>query len=206
MADLDQIDEHLSELLCAQEQERARQILGARERQRWRRGRGLLRALLASYLNRDASTLRFAAVDHGKPALVGVSTAHAPAPWFNIAHSRQFALFTFSTAGPVGVDLEVDDRALDVVTVARRAFGSREARRLQTLEPSSRRREFLSAWTRYEAELKCTGVGIGAREGQRALPWVLELDLGRERVGAVASERPPHELSCWLWPPEAGET
>ena len=53
---------------------------------------------------------------------------------------------------------------------------------------------------RYEAALKCHGVGLGAcdaqRSGERDL-WIAELDGGPRGAAAVAAEQPPRELHCW---------
>ena len=76
-------------------------------------------------------------------------------------------------AGPVGVDVEVPRRAIDEVALAARAFGPAEARRLEGLDPAVRAQEFLRAWVRHEAQLKCRGTGIGGApagaSGRRAV-------------------------------------
>ncbi len=214
-ADLAAGAEELEELLCDEERVRAARIVNPRDGELWSRSRGLLRALLGRYLHRDPCSLRFAAGEHGKPALVcdaGESPAHAPSSAassrspqlsFNMSHSGQLALYAFSAAGAVGVDVEGARRPLDEVAIAARALGAAEARRLQALAPETRRREFLRAWTRHEAALKCRGVGIGGAEeatsGPR--PWVAQLDVGPDAAAAVASERPARELRCWDWRP-----
>jgi 4'-phosphopantetheinyl transferase len=70
-ADLTRVEDGLAELLCAEERERARQIRDVHRRRLWMRSRGVLRALLARYLDGDPRALRFALGPHGKPALRG---------------------------------------------------------------------------------------------------------------------------------------
>jgi 4'-phosphopantetheinyl transferase len=144
---------------------------------------------------------------------------------FNLSHSRALALYAFTYEGPVGVDIEVsrrpsDDRSVgvadagagrpfdeparrpvDELAIAARAFGRERARRLAGLEPGVREREFLRAWVRHEAALKCLGTGIGACGGgpSREDLWVAELDLSPGASAAVALEQPPVELRCWDW-------
>ena len=129
----------------------------------WARGRGALRALLGRYLSCDPRALRFANELHGKPALLREArlpdpprreptTARLP---FNMSHSQRLALYAFAEAGPVGVDVEVPRRAIDEVALAARAFGPAEARRLEGLDAARRGQEFLRAWVRHEAQLKC---------------------------------------------------
>jgi hypothetical protein len=110
-------------------------------------------------------------------------------------------MYAFSEAGAVGVDVEVGRHTIDEVAIAARAIGAEEAERLRALDPALRRREFLRAWARHEAQLKCLGVGIGAARGASAerRPWIAQLEMGPDAGAAVAAERPPRELRCWEW-------
>jgi 4'-phosphopantetheinyl transferase len=196
----------LGELLCNAERARAERFVNARDAELWRRSHGLLRALLGRYLRQDPRSLRFVTGEHGKPALIGDG---APELAFNMSHSGELALYAFSRAGAVGVDVEVARRPIDEIAIAKRTLGASEAARLQALDPKTRRQEFLRAWTRHEAELKCLGVGIGG--GAAAIDksglWVAGLELGPD-VAAVATEQPARELICWdcqlsRWPSKA---
>jgi 4'-phosphopantetheinyl transferase len=196
-ADLTAVAADLAELLCEQERARAERLLSESRAELWARSRGLLRALLGRYLQRPPASLRFAAGAHGKPAPSdGASNGLA----FNLSHSGQLALYAFSAGAAVGVDIEVGRRSVEELAVARDWLGAEQARRLEALEPAIRRREFLRAWTRHEAQLKCLGVGFGAapaRVDQK--PWVRELEPFTDVAGAVAVERPARALDCWSW-------
>jgi 4'-phosphopantetheinyl transferase len=196
-AELTSVAPDLGELLCEQERARSERILNKQEGELWRRSRGLLRQLLGRYLQLEPASLRFIVGEHGKPALTGPDSLP-----FNISHSGGLALYAFSDAGAVGVDVEVARRPVDEVAIAARMLGEGVAQRLQTLDPATRRREFLHAWASHEAQLKCLGVGIGEPgappEGHR--PSVVELELGPSAGAAVASERPARELLRWDWP------
>jgi 4'-phosphopantetheinyl transferase len=213
-ADLAPVDEgELLALLSPVEHARAARLVRERDRQLWTRSHGVLRALLGRYLQTDPRTLRFAANAHGKPALLGYPLAamtlpgHASAasipPSFNLSHSGEIALYALTTAGPVGVDVEVARRPIDAVAIAARAFGPAEAARLRELDPETREREFLRAWVRHEAVLKCLGTGIaGAGTAQGAggrAPWIAELEMGARAAAAVAVPAAPTELRCWDW-------
>jgi 4'-phosphopantetheinyl transferase len=212
-ADLSTVSEDLAELLCSDERARAERFASARDAERWRRSRGLLRALIGRYLQREPRSLRFTAGEHGKPALAeDAGAASAPAERkstlatdgrmlsFNMSHSGQLALYAFSRAGGVGVDVEVWRRPIDEVAVASRALGTATAERLRALEQPARRREFLSAWARHEARLKCLGVGIGGAEaGEDHGLWLVELEMGLDVAAAVATEHPVRELRRWDW-------
>jgi 4'-phosphopantetheinyl transferase len=195
-ADLTAVAEDLGELLNDEERARAERLLSEHDRVLWMSSRGLLRALLGRYLQREPRSLRFNAGEHGKPALVSPSRLS-----FNISHSRQLALYAFTDATAVGVDVEVARRPINEVAIAARVFGAAEAHRLEGLDQPIRQREFLRAWVRHEAQLKCLGVGIGGADAtveERGL-WVAQLELGTGAAGAVAGKCPPNELRCWAW-------
>jgi 4'-phosphopantetheinyl transferase len=211
-ADLAAVSPELGELLGEDERERAQRLLSAHGGELWRRSRGLLRTLLGRYLQLEPSSLRFITGEHGKPALLlegNELSADQPAavsldmPAFNMSHSDGLALYAFSHAGQVGVDVEVARRPIDAVTIAARMLGPEQAQRLQALDPELRQREFLRAWVHYEAELKCLGVGIGAGTATAIEPksWVAEIELGAHSgaAAAVAAERAPSELQLWQW-------
>ncbi len=186
----------LGELLCEAERARAESILNKDERELWRRSRGLLRELLGRYLALEPASLRFLLGEHGKPALKDLA-----APQFNMSHSGGLALYAFSAAGAVGVDVEVARRPVDEVRIAARMLGKSVAQRLQALDPATRQREFLRAWASHEAQLKCLGVGIGEPGVATAerMPWTVQLEMGPGVGGAVATKRRADELSCWDW-------
>jgi 4'-phosphopantetheinyl transferase len=188
----------LAELLCEEERARAERILNKHEGELWRRSRGLLRELLGRCLGLEPTSLRFAVGEHGKPALADAGLGSLP---FNMSHSGELALYAFSDAGAVGVDVEVARRPVDEVAIAARMLGEGVAQRLQLLDPVTRQREFLRAWAGHEAELKCLGVGIGGAGAAPAArrPWVAELELGPTAGAAVATERQARELRCWDW-------
>jgi 4'-phosphopantetheinyl transferase len=202
--DLAAVPGDLLVLLSPDEHARAGRLARDRDRELWARGRGMLRALLGEYLRTDPRKLRFAREDGGKPALEPASAelgvASAPLS-FNLSHSGETALYAFTSAGPVGIDVEVARRAVDTVAIAARAFGPAEAARLRELDPAAREQEFLRAWVRHEATLKYLGTGIGgsAAPDQEPAPWIGELEMGPRAAAAVAVRTKPSELSCWVW-------
>jgi 4'-phosphopantetheinyl transferase len=209
MADLAAADERLTELLSEQERARAARLLSQRDRVYWTRSRGLIRALLGRYLDTDPTALRFTAGAHGKPALLDRADAPAQPPGtlgspdlsFNLSHSSTLAVYAFSRTPAVGVDVEADRRSIDEVALAERLLDEPVAARLRELaDPGLRRREFLRAWTRHEAKLKCLGTGIGAGADTHQHPiWIADLHLGDRAAGAVACVPAARELRCWTW-------
>lgn len=199
-ADLATAGERERTLLSPEEQQRAERFARPEDGVRWGRAHGILRALLAGYAGRedDPRVLCFAAGPHGKPALAGGHEAVR----FNLSHSGDVALFAFARGREVGVDVELPRRPLDTLAIAERALGPVEADRLRALEPVAREREFLRAWVRYEAVLKCAGTGIGAAgrvEHGAPEPWLCELDVGAPAAAALAVAGAVCAVRCWEW-------
>jgi phosphopantetheinyl transferase len=177
-ADLEAIGDEPEELLCADELARAAQIVRPRERVLWARSRGVLRALLGRYSDRDPRALRFVLGPYGKPALLFEGpTRPAPAPdlRFNLSHSGPLALYAVSADREVGIDIEYA-RARYTAT-------------------------FLRAWVAREAAVKCRGAGLATslEDAQTSGLWTAELDAGPRAAAAVAIEGGPCALRRFEW-------
>jgi 4'-phosphopantetheinyl transferase len=197
-ANLAEVPDELIELLSGDERARAARFKRPRDGRLWARSRGLLRSLLGRYLQLDPGGVQIAQGPHGKPRLLASSPLS-----FNLSHSGDLALFAFTTAASVGVDVEVARRPIDTLALAGRVFGADAGARLERLEDSEREQEFLRLWVRHEASLKCLGTGMGGAErgaptGGQA-PWIADLKIGDHAAAAVALDAAPEELCCWEW-------
>lgn len=202
--DLRAVGEDPLRLLCAAERERAARIANPARRALWMRGRGMLRKLLGGYLERSPGELYFVHGEHGKPALA--DPALRARLHFNLSHSGPLALYAFTAAAPVGVDLELTGtRERDETALAERAFGAAAARQLRQLDAPTRRREFLSMWVRHEAALKCLGRALTAGAGSSECDalWIEDLDVGAGAAAALAVQSAPLELRLREWPAAA---
>lgn len=205
MADLDDVNDDVLGSLCQEERARAKRFPREHDGRLWQRAHGVLRALLGHYLDSDPGTLRFTTGAHGKPELEQ-TPARGLQLSFNLSHSGTLALYAFALGEAVGIDVEVARRPLDEVAIAARLFGPGEAGRLQGLEQGEREREFLRAWVRKEAKLKCRGSGISAGTDEEGVTWIAELSVGPRAAAAVACERPPRQLLYRDWQDGFAET
>ena len=173
-ADLTALGDDLEDLLCAEELARAAQILHPHKRALWTRSRGVLRALLGRYLDRDPLDLCFALGPHGKPTLSQECEATVDLR-FNLSHSGCLALVAVTAGREVGVDVEC----------ARARYTA----------------EFLDAWVAREAVVKCLGLGLGLPlEGPPPADlWTASIDVGPRAAGAVAVAGGECELHRWDW-------
>lgn len=187
--DLDGAPEWLEDLLCARERVRAARIVHERDRVRWARSRGMVRLLLARYLDADPRELRFELGAHGKPRLPdragGVAGPPDGAPdgapggaWpdlrFSLSHSRELLLVAVAADVEVGVDVECANERHTA--------------------------EFMRTWTMHEATVKCLGTGLSTMPaGDEAPPgglWRTELDVGPYATAALAVELTPPRASA----------
>lgn len=146
--------QQLGSLLSADERGRADRFRFERDRSRYTVGRGLLRTMLGRYLNVRPVSLVFEYGAHEKPHLRGKPL------WFNVAHSGPVALFAFTAAAEVGIDVELDDADFARERIAERFFSPAEVRALRSLPPAQQPRAFLTCWTRKEAFIKARGDGL----------------------------------------------
>jgi 4'-phosphopantetheinyl transferase len=146
--------ERLRLLLAADEQQRADRFRFDRDRFRYIVGRAQLRVLLGRYLGLVPEQVRFEYGAFEKPRL-----AH-PGPSFNLTHSGPVALYAFTAAGEIGVDVELDDADFAKERIAERFFSAAEVAVLRSLPERLQARAFLTCWTRKEAFIKARGDGL----------------------------------------------
>lgn len=140
--------------LNREERERAERFRFPVHRERFVRGRGMLRHLLAAYLDADPGTIAFETGEKGKPFLPG-SPIH-----FNLSHSEGRAVLAVSRLPSIGIDMECFDRRVNVDGLSRRCFRESEISGLLELPEEEKRRAFFWIWTAKEARMKATGEGF----------------------------------------------
>lgn len=141
-----------TELLDPVELDRMARFRFAVDRDRFILGHGLLRSLLGQYLERDPSLIRMARGPYGKPYLERKSLR------FNLSDTKDAVLIAFATDMELGADIETMTRDVDHLAVSNHYFTAPEIAGIGlALDP---KRRFLELWTRKEAVLKASGVGI----------------------------------------------
>jgi surfactin synthase thioesterase subunit/phosphopantetheinyl transferase len=210
--------EALRQTLSTDEMERAGRFYFEKDQRHFVAGRGILRIVLGRYLGRAPERLAFSYNPQGKPALAGDV---AGALSFNLAHSHGLALLAVARRGQIGVDVERIRPEFAGEQVAERFFSPAEVASLRSLPGDRRHEAFFACWTRKEAYLKATGMGLSLPldcfdvtviPGQAALlatrhdpaaaqRWSLrDLEPGPGYAGAVAAEGRGWRLWCGDWP------
>jgi 4'-phosphopantetheinyl transferase len=147
----------LEQLLADDERVRAARFHFERDRRRFIVARGVLRSLLARYINCPATQIGFSYSTKGKPYL---RPEHKSRLYFNLAHSAEMAIYAFALEHEVGVDIEQQRPLADVHQIAEHFFSPRERAILATQVGDELYRTFFTYWTRKEAYLKASGEGL----------------------------------------------
>ena len=219
--------QHLRSTLVADELHRALRFHFQVDRERFIAARGLLRIILARYLDLEPGQLRFSYGPGGKPWLAPGQAAGGLS--FNLSHSHDLALFAFARGREVGVDVERVGRDVLEKGLAERFFAPGEVAALQALPPDRQVEAFYHVWTCKEAYLKARGEGLLVpldefevsvnpdapaallrvqgdpgethRWSLRTLYPTGQLDAAPVYVGALAVAGHDWRLRCWQWDP-----
>jgi 4'-phosphopantetheinyl transferase len=150
--------QRLEATLSLEEKARADRFHFANDRNRFIVARGLLRELLGKYLAQAPAGLEFSYGLHGKPALSGGNASSGL--FFNLSHSAGLAVYAIARERNLGIDVEHVRSESAGEDIAKRYFSAREVSDLRTLPPEARVEGFFHCWTRKEAYLKATGMGL----------------------------------------------
>jgi len=144
--------------LSDEERERAARYRFEHDRDRYVAARGMLRAILAQYLDDRPERLRFRYEQAGKPALL--TGRRGASLEFNLSHSGELAVFAVARGRRVGVDVEKLKSDFPAEDVAERFFSSNERASLRSLAGDLKQEGFFHCWTRKEAYVKACGAGL----------------------------------------------
>lgn len=209
----------LRALLSEKEQARADRFYFERDRRRHLVSQGLLRRILARYLETRPEELRFAYGPRGKPRLE--QPGPGAALQFNMSHSEELALYAVTRSRKVGIDVEHARPLPEAERIAERFFSPRESELIRSLPEGKRQLAFFSGWTRKEAWVKACGAGIirhldkvevtlapgeeakllstGGDERELARWSLASLSPAPDYLGALVVEGGGWRLSCWEW-------
>jgi len=157
--------------LSPAERSRAERFAFERDRRRFIARRGNLRAILGRYVGIAPERLEFEIGEWGKPR---VRLPGATLLEFSQSHSGDIAVYAFSQAQPVGIDIESVQPFPDWESVGARFFSSQDLARWRSIPADQRTNAFFAAWTRTEASLKAAGGGLGQAKNTTTSPRLSE--------------------------------
>jgi 4'-phosphopantetheinyl transferase len=193
-----------SEVLSAEEKQRAAHFHFERDRLCYTVSHTLLRQVLSKYTQRAASDIEILTERNGRPYVAERSIE------FNLSHTDKLTAIAVCTS-PVGVDVE---RVRQVGEPLPALIGREDAETIAHLKQSDRQVAFFQCWARKEALLKATGMGllenlervsVGIGPNSEIVSSIAEIDAWRWRVldlhvpegfaGAVACEADEAEVA-----------
>ena len=149
------LPENLLGTLSADELSRASRFRFEKDQRRFIGARGILRQILGAYLQKLPHSLQFLYGTNGKPVLANNDTFQ-----FNLSHSENMVLYAITHNRNIGIDLERIREDVAIEQISSRFFSEAEIVSMQQLTESKRNELFFQYWTRKEALIKATGVGL----------------------------------------------
>lgn len=144
----------------------------------WIACRAALRQILGDAIQRPPREVPLVLSSYGKPALAPpYESIH-----FNLSHCSDLAVVAVGVDGPVGIDLEKSDRAMDLLECESTFCHPEEIQHLPN-ESTLRARQLLRIWTAKEAVLKALGTGLSHPPDATRI-------LFRKPVSHAVSDRP----------------
>jgi len=140
--------------LSAEEKNRAKHFVFARDRRRYVLGRAVLRMLLGRCLGVQPEEISFRYNSYGKPELQGSDIS------FNMSESSGRVVVAITRNRRVGVDIEQIRDIPQMLQVRRRFFSKSENELLRAYSGSLQKEKFFEIWTRKEALIKAVGEGL----------------------------------------------
>jgi len=145
-------------LLSSDERERLERFSLPELRRRFLATRGITRTILGRALGVEPDAIRFLPTPQGKPEVVFPAIG---GPFsFSLSHTGDILMLAYGHALEIGLDVETVRQGYDPGPIIRRFFSAAEAEEWRGLASEDRSRGFFRAWTRKEAILKATGMGI----------------------------------------------
>lgn len=219
-ADLELSPKQINQLqttLSLEEAQRAARFKFAHLQQRFIAAKGILRILLGKYLNKSPESILFSYGSHGKPEL-NTQLFQTSSLHFNQSDSMTFALYAFTKASPIGVDIERIREDIEALSLAERFFSPNETVALKNQSPQQQIPAFFRIWTRKEAFIKAVGEGLSfplhefevnldeesakllsiRASAEAAAQWtLLTLNPGINYIGAVAVEAKINQIKLF---------
>jgi len=150
--------QRLKSTLAKNELDRAERFIFDQDRNRFIAARGILRDVLARYLQCAPQTIEFVYGARGKPAIYSGSSRDPLR--FNLSHSHGLAIIGLARDREIGIDVEMIRPEFASEEIAKRYFSAKEIDELSRLPSELRTEGFFLCWTRKEAYIKAKGEGL----------------------------------------------
>jgi len=144
----------LDSFLSQEEISRKEKLISKKRQEDHVISRGVLRSILAQYLELAPENIPLKTYPNGKPYLPGSNL------YFNLSHSEGLFLYGFVLDVPIGVDLQQVYSISNIDTIIKNYFSPYEQQILSSEKQTGLKDLFFRIWTAKEAYLKGTGEGF----------------------------------------------
>lgn len=141
-------------VLSSEEVKRAKAYKFLSDQHKFILGRGLLKYLLAKYLNIQIQDIQITYGLWGKPCISQKNRLY-----FNISHSGDYALYAFTKYYEMGIDLEYINTNMALDEIVTTILSKGDLAYWETLGGQEKVNMFFKYWVYKEAFLKATGKG-----------------------------------------------
>jgi 4'-phosphopantetheinyl transferase len=187
--------------LTPAERNRSARFHFERDRQRFIIAHGVLRDLLARYLQSEPGEMSFVYNAFGKPDL---GPEFGSRLTFSLSHSADLAVIAVATGSSVGVDVEYIRAGSDYAAIAQRFFAAAEIDYLTALPSHLFVDAFFSCWTKKEAWVKACGEGLAIPLHSFSVPLTPESDPSADVCVAANDILPAKRWSVYTLRPAPG--
>lgn len=149
--------QYLQAIISEDEQKRAARFYFEKDSIQFIVTRGLLRMILAYYLDQSPEEFRFSYNKHGKPSLEGINNNNVR---FNLSHSDQAIVYGFTRCRDIGIDIERICSSKDSTNILDHFFSELEKEEFKMVPEEKKKETFYKCWTRKEAYTKARGKGF----------------------------------------------
>jgi 4'-phosphopantetheinyl transferase len=143
----------LLEVLNPEEVKRSDKYFSKADRNKYIIRHGALRYILAQYLKQPAANIAFKITENGKPV---IDHPGGPQINFNLSDSADWVLIAIAKPA-VGIDVELMKPNFSYDDILHLNFSEQE---IQFIKQQDSLKRFFLLWTRKEAILKATGIGL----------------------------------------------
>lgn len=141
-------------LLSDAEMMRGNRFIKKSDQEKFFLSKAILRRILALYFKISPEKIEFKYGKNGKPYVDRSSFQ------FNVSHSGDCLLIAVTAGNEIGVDVEHVREKQDFLALAERFFAKAEYDAIKKLSPKNQVTAFYRCWTRKEAFIKATGLGL----------------------------------------------
>ncbi len=127
-------------------------------RQKYINTRGVLRLILAPYLDCNPHQIPIETGEYGKPF---IPEQLAKSVQFNVSHTGNELVIVVSNCSEVGIDIEQCKNRKSLLGLVEKCFSDKEANYWKNLPEEQKVDIFFRFWVRKEAFVKAVGRGIG---------------------------------------------